>query len=178
MTQYNAYRIIREVTEALEGSVPRQHYVEALNALNRCREMIGGLAAVIVAIDKEQKHGELMLEAKLYANILNGYFEQEGARFGFRDISNGFDPREYLADKGVIKSANPTRIAMEEQFAAERKRKREEFDALIAEIDGKPKRRRGRPIGSKNKPKAPKVPVGPLYPNSLKRPSKIKGGKK
>jgi hypothetical protein len=67
---------------------------------------------------------------------------------------------------------------MEEQFAAERKRKREELDALIAEIDGKPKRRRGRPIASKNKPKAPKVPVGPLYPNSLKRTSKNKGGKK
>ena len=166
MAQYNAYRLINELTEALEGSVPRQHHTEVLTALNRCREMIGLLATVLAETDKEQKHGELMLEAKLYANILNGYFETAGRDFGFRDIKDSFNPREYLKDKGVISSevvkaaaekaeerAKELRVDRIARYMDRRAEKAREVDELISQITRKPKKR-GRPIGSKNKPKA------------------------
>lgn len=178
-------KLVHDLTEALEGSVPRKLHVEVMSALNRCREMIGTLAAVLVETDKEQKHGELMLEAKLYANVLNGYFDQEGPRFGFHDITHGFNPREYLIDKGVIKR-EPLKVDRGDEVkaaavkAAERAREirkeqadhrahkfsqiqnlrvmmSEDVESLIKAIKTKsvaptPKKR-GRPLGSKNRPK-------------------------
>lgn len=175
MAHYNAHRLIEEVTEALTGSVPRKHYNEVLAALSRCREMIANLATVVAEIDKEQKHGELMLEAKLYASIIGGLFS-EAHRGPFEtnwaDIKSGFNPREYLKDKGVIKpdlKESLKKAAVEaEELAKEltkstnyiigkRKAQRAEYEQkvneLIAQITRKPKKR-GRPIGSKNKPKA------------------------
>ena len=172
MAHYKPYKIIEEVTEALTGSVPRKHYNEVLAALSRCREMIANLATVVAEIDKEQKHGELMLEAKLYASIIGGFFEEahrEPFETNWADIKNGFNPREYLKDKGVIKPDLKDAAAKAEARAKELReqaiKKRawtppnlrvmvsEEAEALIAQITRKPKKR-GRPIGSKNKPKA------------------------
>jgi hypothetical protein len=143
MSQYNPYKIIREITEALEGfrnTVSQREHNDILAALKRCQELIGRLASTIVDLDVQQKHNELMLEAKLYANILSGFFEEanrEPYETNFADIKSGFNPREYLKDKGVIKPLNETRVQMEEKFAADRKAKKDEIDRILSELEWK-----------------------------------------
>jgi hypothetical protein len=175
MPTYSPYEIIRDVTEALEGSVPRRDHIEVLNALKRCQEMIGSLANVIVKLDKEQFFNELMLEAKLYANILGGFFDGPGR--DFIDIKDNFDPREYLKDKGVIKQPLMVPITVESKEDYIARLRKEHQDSIeraarlkrrqaMQEIGDKiaadlgiiqpapaSKKKRGRPIGSKNKSK-------------------------
>jgi hypothetical protein len=138
-----------------------------------------------------------MFEAKLYANVLGGFFdEREMSSAQWVDIKKGYNPRKYLADKGVIKPVNPTRVKMEEQFAAFRQAKQDEINQILSDLEWKraqrklkraqrtvagvikpvievgpvheyinklraehgrgpikPASKRGRPVGSKNKPK-------------------------
>jgi hypothetical protein len=233
MTEYVPAILIKQLEEALNNSVPARRHNDVLAALKRCQELIGRLATTIVDLDREQKHGDLMFEAKLYANVLTGFFEGPGGEWF--DLSKGYDPRDYLATKGIIKAAaassrpvNETRVKMEEKFAADRKAKHDEINRILSdrewkraqqklkraqrklkkEIEAvtlpkievmpvheyvnklraehglgpvKPASKRGRPIGSKNKPKVdvvPKAAVGPLYPNRLKRAKAKKGSPK
>jgi len=175
MTAYVPATLIKELEEALTNSVPSRYYSDAITALKRCQEIIGRLAATIEDLDVYHEHSDLMFEAKLYANILGGLFnEKDTALVKWTDVSKGYNPREYLADKGVIKPVNPTRVKMEEQFAADRKAQENEINRLLSELEWKkaqqklkraqrkattlvepvkPKPKRGRPAGSKNKPK-------------------------
>ena len=194
MTKHNNFQLIQNVTEALLDSVPNRRHEDVLAALKRCQEMIGKLASTVVDLDTGREHGDLMLEAKLYANVLAGYFgDADGDWF---DLTKGYNPRDYLTDKGAIKSTNPTRIQMEEKFVADRKAKKDEIDRLLSDLEWKraqrklkqaqrsiaevvepvievgpaheyinklraehgrgpikPASKRGRPVGSKNKPK-------------------------
>ena len=184
MTKHNHVQLIQDVTEALLGSVPKRRHEDVLGALKRCQELIGNLSAAVLDLDKQRMHGELMIEAKLYANVLSGFFDDAGR--DWLDLEKGYNPRDYLTSKGAIKSTNPTRVQMEEQFVAARKAQQAEIDRLIAENDRKrearkvsattkalikagapkhllvdayikpliePASKRGRPVGSKNKPK-------------------------
>lgn len=194
MTTYVPARLIKELEEALNNSVPARRYNDVLAALKRCQELIGNLAATVDDLDKGHRHGELMIEAKLYANVLAGFFDD--AKSDWYDLAKGYNPRDYLTDKGAIKSTNPTRVQMEEQFVAARKAKKEEIDRLLSDLEWKrakrklkqaqrniaeivkpvievgpaheyinklraehgrgpikPASKRGRPVGSKNKPK-------------------------
>ena len=194
MSQHNNTRLIMDLTEVLNGSVPERRHNDVLAALKRCQEMIGKLSTVVLDLDVSHQHGELMMEAKLYANVLSGFFD-DSTRNWF-DLTKGYNPRDYLTDKGVIKTTNPTRIKMEEQFAAERKAKKDEIDSFLSDLEWKraqqklkqaqrniaevvkpvievvpvheyinklraehgrgpikPASKRGRPVGSKNKPK-------------------------
>jgi hypothetical protein len=233
MTAYVPASLIKQLEEALTNSVPARRHNDVLAALKRCQELIGRLATTIVDLDREQKHGDLMFEAKLYANVLTGFFEGPGGEWF--DLSKGYDPRDYLATKGIIKAAaassrpvNETRAQMEEKFAADRKAKQDEINRILTDLEWKraqrklkraqdrlaketeaiamptievepvhvyvnklraehglgpvkPASKRGRPLGSKNKPKVdvvPKAAVGPLYPNRLKRAKAKKGSPK
>jgi len=249
MTEYVPATLINQLEKALINSVPARRHNDVLAALKRCQELIGRLATTIVDLDREQKHGDLMFEAKLYANVLTGFFEGPGGEWF--DLSKGYDPRDYLATKGIIKAAaassrpvNETRAQMEEKFAADRKAKHDEINRILSDLEWKraqqklkraqrklqkeaeaitmpvievgpahvyvnklraehglgpvkprkgykrslaevvepPKtKKRGRPVGSKNKPKVdvvPKAAVGPLYPNRLKRAKAKKGSPK
>jgi hypothetical protein len=229
MTRFVPAHLIAELEEALTNSVPARRYDDVLAALRRCQELIGRLASTIEDLDVRHAHSDLMFEAKLYANVLDGFFDEKDRAIGqWMDIGNGYNPREYLADKGVIKPVNPTRVKMEEQFAADRKAKQEEVDRILSDLEWKrdqrklkraqdrlaketksvtmptievgplheyvnklraehgrgpikPASKRGRPVGSKNKPKSdvvPKAAVGPLYPNALKRSKNKKGSSK
>jgi hypothetical protein len=194
MTAYVPARLIKELEEALNNSVPARRYNDVLAALKRCQELIGNLAATVADLDKGHRHGELMIEAKLYANVLAGFFDD--AKSDWYDLAKGYNPRDYLTDKGAIKSTNPTRVQMEEKFIADRKAKKEEIDRLLSDLEWKrakrklkqaqrnigeivkpvievgpvheyinklreehgrgpikPASKRGRPVGSKNKPK-------------------------
>lgn len=184
MTAYVPARLIKELEEALNNSVPARRHNDVLAALKRCQELIGNLAATVADLDMGHRHGELMIEAKLYANVLSGFFDDAGR--DWLDLEKGYNPRDYLTSKGVIKSTNPTRIKMEEKFAADRKAQEAHINQLIAENDRKrearkvsattralikagapkhllvdayikpliePASKRGRPAGSKNKPK-------------------------
>jgi len=178
MTAYVPASLIKQLEEALTNSVPARRHNDVLAALKRCQELIGRLASTIADLDEDHNHSDLMFEAKLYANVLTGFFEGPGGEWF--DLSKGYDPRDYLATKGVIKAAAPprpvneTRVKMEEKFAADRKAKKDEIDRLLSELEWKraqqklkreqrkaatlvesvkPKPKRGRPAGSKNKPK-------------------------
>lgn len=184
MTQHNHTRLILDLTEALRGSVTKRRHDDVLAALKRCQELIGNLSIVVLDLDTKNQHGELMLEAKLYANVLAGFFNDVDR--DWLDLTKGYNPRDYLTTKGAIKSTNPTRIKMEEKFAADRKAQETHINQLIAENDRKrearkvgattralikagapkhllvdayikpliePASKRGRPTGSKNKPK-------------------------
>jgi len=194
MTTYVPARLIKELEEALNYSVPARRHNDVLAALKRCQELIGNLAATVADLDKSHRHGELMIEAKLYANVLAGFFDD--AKSDWYDLAKGYNPRDYLTDKGAIKSTNPTRVQMEERFVAERKAKKDEIDRLLSGLEWKrakrklkqaqrnigevvkpvievgpaheyinklrvehgrgpikPASKRGRPVGSKNKPK-------------------------
>ena len=175
MTAYVPATLIKELEEALTNSVPARRHNDVLAALKRCQELIGRLASTIEDLDVRHAHSDLMFEAKLYANVLGGFFdEKDTALVKWTDVSKGYNPREYLADKGVIKPVNPTRVKMEEQFAADRKAQENEINRLLSELEWKkaqqklkraqrkattlvepvkPKPKRGRPAGSKNKPK-------------------------
>jgi hypothetical protein len=229
MTHNNYTRLIYDLTDALRESVPARRHYAALAALKRCQELLGRLASSIADLDEDHNHSDLMFEAKLYANVLTGFFEGPGGEWF--DLSKGYDPRDYLANKGVIKTAAPvneTRVKMEEKFAADRKAKQDEIDRILSDLEWKraqqklkreqrklkketeavtlpkievmpvheyvnklraehglgpvkPASKRGRPVGSKNKPKVdvvPKAAVGPLYPNRLKRAKAKKGSPK
>ena len=140
MSQYDAQKLILNITDALANSVPKRNYNDVLTALKRCQEMIGKLSSIVVDLDHDQRHGEIMLEAKLYANVLGGFFDD--MNLDFFDLRKGYDPRQYLKDKGVILSAGVT--MSKEDYVA---RLRDQLGSVP------PKRRRGRPAGSKNKPK-------------------------
>jgi len=175
MTAYVPAALIKELEEALTNSVPARRHNDALAALKRCQELIGRLATTIEDLDVRHAHSDLMFEAKLYANVLGGFFdEKEMSATQWMDVGKGYNPREYLADKGVIKPINPTRVKMEEQFAAFRQAKQDEINQILSDLEWKraqqklkraqrkaatlvepvkPKPKRGRPAGSKNKPK-------------------------
>jgi hypothetical protein len=164
MSQYDPHKLILNITDALANSVPKRDYNDVLTALKRCQEMIGKLSSVLVDLDADQKHGELMLEAKLYANVLGGFFDD--MNLDFFDLRKGYDPREYLKNKGVIKHPTPSitvesrdsyiaRLRLEHEASMDRlakARAKEAQDIIVAQLAIK-KRGRGRPIGSKNKPK-------------------------
>ena len=194
MTKHNHVQLIQNITEALLDSVPKRRHEDVLGALKRCQELIGNLSAAILDLDKQRMHGELMIEAKLYANVLAGFFDD--AKSDWYDLAKGYNPRDYLTDKGAIKSTNPIRVQMEEKFVADRKAKKDEIDRLLSNLEWKraqrklkqaqrnigkivkpvievgpaheyinklraehgrgpikPASKRGRPVGSKNKPK-------------------------
>ena len=175
MTAYVPATLIKELEEALTNSVPARRHNDVLAALKRCQELIGRLASTIEDLDARHAYSDLMFEAKLYANVLGGFFdEKDMVLVKWMDIGKGYNPREYLADKGVIKPINPTRVKMEEQFAADRKVKQDDVDRILSDLGWeraqqklkraqrkaatlvepvKPKPKRGRPVGSKNKPK-------------------------
>ena len=140
MTAYVPARLIKELEEALNNSVPARRYNDVLAALKRCQELIGNLAATVDDLDKNHRHGELMIEAKLYANVLAGFFDDAGR--DWLDLEKGYNPRDYLTSKGAIKSTNPTRVQMEEQFVAARKAKKEEIDRLLSDLEWKRARRK------------------------------------
>ena len=142
MTAYVPARLIKELEEALNNSVPARRHNDVLAALKRCQELIGNLAATVADLDKSHRHGELMIEAKLYANVLSGFFDDAGR--DWLDLEKGYNPRDYLTSKGAIKSTNPTRVQMEEQFVAARKAQQAEIDRLIAENDRKRKARKAK----------------------------------
>ena len=135
MTKHNHVQLIQNITEALLDSVPKRRHEDVLGALKRCQELIGNLSAAVLDLDKQRMHGELMIEAKLYANVLSGFFDDAGR--DWLDLEKGYNPRDYLTSKGVIKSTNPTRIKMEEKFAADRKAQEAHINQLIAENDRK-----------------------------------------
>jgi len=194
MTKHNHVQLIKNITEALLDSVPKRRHEDVLGALKRCQELIGNLSAAVLDLDKQRMHGELMIEAKLYANVLSGFFDDAGR--DWLDLEKGYNPRDYLTSKGAIKSTNPTRVQMEEKFVADRKAKKDEIDRLLSDLEWKraqrklkqaqrnigkvvkpvievgpaheyinelraehgrgpikPASKRGRPVGSKNKPK-------------------------
>ncbi len=168
MTKHNNFQLIQNVTEALLDSVPNRRHEDVLAALKRCQEMIGKLASTVVDLDTGREHGELMLEAKLFANVLAGFFGDTDR--DWFDITKGYNPRDYLTNKGAIKTVHPVRVQMEERFAADRKAKQEEVDRIISDFQWKSaqqalkraqrnldpvraRTKRGRPVGSKNKPK-------------------------
>jgi hypothetical protein len=142
MTTYVPARLIKELEEALNNSVPARRHNDVLAALKRCQELIGNLAATVADLDKSHRHGELMIEAKLYANVLSGFFDDAGR--DWLDLEKGYNPRDYLTSKGAIKSTNPTRVQMEEQFVAARKAQQAEIDRLIAENDRKREARKAK----------------------------------
>ena len=138
MTAYVPASLIKQLEEALTNSVPARRHNDVLAALKRCQELIGRLASTIADLDEDHNHSDLMFEAKLYANVLTGFFEGPGGEWF--DLSKGYDPRDYLANKGVIKPAAPvneTRVKMEEKFAADRKAKKDEIDRLLSELEWK-----------------------------------------
>ena len=191
MTQHNHTRLILDLTEALRGSVTKRRHDDVLAALKRCQELIGNLSIVVLDLDTKNQHGELMLEAKLYANVLAGFFNDVDR--DWLDLTKGYNPRDYLTTKGVIKAPNPTRIKMEEKFAADRKAQEDEINRIISDLEWKkaqktlkrakrslvevvtpikPASKRGRPIGSKNKRKGIVSKV-----NALMASKKKAGGK-
>jgi hypothetical protein len=162
MTTYVPARLIKELEEALNNSVPARRHNDVLAALKRCQELIGNLAATVADLDKSHRHGELMIEAKLYANVLAGFFDD--AKSDWYDLAKGYNPRDYLTDKGAIKSTNPTRVQMEERFVAERKAKKDEIDRLLSDLEWKRAKRKlkqaQRNIGEVVKPV---IEVGPAH---------------
>jgi hypothetical protein len=165
MTKHNHVQLIQDVTEALLGSVPKRRHEDVLGALKRCQELIGRLSAAVLDLDRRQMYGDLMIEAKLYANVLDGFFgEKEMSITQWMDIGNGYNPYAHLTDKGVLKA---TPSAAEKRLADLKldfpQQDIDELDQLIADIDRamaptplkSPLVRapRGRPVGSKNKPK-------------------------
>ena len=162
MTKHNHTRLIMDLTEALRESVPKRDHNDVLAALKRCQEMIGKLSTVVLDLDASHQHGELMMEAKLYANVLTGFFD--GSTRDWFDLAKGYNPRDYLTDKGAIKSTNPTRVQMEEQFVADRKAKKDEIDRLLSDLEWKRAQRKlkqaQRNIGKVVKPV---IEVGPLH---------------
>jgi hypothetical protein len=204
MSQYNPYRIIREITEALEGfqdTVSQRQYNDVLGALRRSQEMIGKLSAAVLELDKDHRHGELMIESKLYANVLAGFFDEKNMSMEqWFDLGKGYNPYEHLTDKGVLKRparkepelvANPVEFSKTDWAMERAKHLRrlrvmkatEEIEKALAPAPA-PAKKRGRPIGSRNRPKVdvgsrkPKAAVGPLYPNALKRTKASKGSSK
>jgi hypothetical protein len=91
-------RLIEEISEALERSVPLKHHVEVLAALRRAQELLGRVAPYV-------RNRAMADEAKLAAKLLDGFFwDVDNHPSAYFDISNGFDPKEYLKQKGILKS--------------------------------------------------------------------------
>ena len=68
MNRYERHnKLIAEITEALEHSVPIKHHAEVLAALRRAQELLGRVAPYV-------KNTALSEEAKLTAHILDGFF--------------------------------------------------------------------------------------------------------
>ena len=138
MTKHNYTRLIMDLTEALNGSVPERKHNDALAALRRSQEMIANLANTVCSLDASGSYKELVSEASLYANILSGVLGESGIRAdGWVDITKGYDPHRHLANKGVIPKPKTTRELMEEKWQADRKAQQAEIDRLIAEHDRK-----------------------------------------
>ena len=137
MTKHNHVQLIQDVTEALLGSVPKRRHEDVLGALKRCQELIGKLSAAVLDLDKQRMHGDLMLEAKLYANVLDGFFgEKDMSITQWMDIGKGYNPYAHLTDKGVLKA---TPSAAEKRLADLKldfpQQDIDELDQLIADID-------------------------------------------
>jgi hypothetical protein len=138
MSKHNHTRLILDLTEALNRSVPERNHNDALAALRRCQEMIANLANTVCSLDASGSYKELVSEASLYANILSGVLGESGIRAdGWVDITKGYDPYKHLADKGVITKPKTTRELMEERFVAERKAKKEEIDSFLSDLEWK-----------------------------------------
>tara|TARA_R110000822_G_scaffold143954_7_gene282503 strand:+ start:3158 stop:3820 length:663 start_codon:yes stop_codon:yes gene_type:complete len=168
MTTYVPATLIKELEEALTNSVPSRYYSDAITALKRCQEIIGRLAATIEDLDVRHAHSDLMFEAKLYANVLGGLFnEKDTALVKWTDVGKGYNPREYLADKGVIKPVNPTRVKMEEQFAAFRQAKQNEINQILLDLEWKRAqqklKREQRKIAKAEPLAGPVIEVGPAH---------------
>lgn len=103
MTRPNNTRLLMDLTDALNGSVPERRHNDVLAALKRCQELLGRLATTIADLDVDHSHSDLMFEAKLYANVLTEFFGDVDR--DWFDLTKGYDPREYLVNKGVIKPA-------------------------------------------------------------------------
>ena len=89
--------LIKQITKALEGSVPIEQHANLLAALRRTQELLGRAAPYI-------RNKAISEEARLMANILQDFFDDMNSDpRGFYDISNGFDPKVYLRSKGVLK---------------------------------------------------------------------------
>ena len=166
MTEYATEAHLKRLEDALDiaykTTVPKRKLDDALGALRRCQELLGRLAATIEDLDVRHAHSDLMFEAKLYANVLAGFFDD--AKSDWYDLAKGYNPRDYLTDKGAIKSTNPTRVQMEERFVAERKAKKDEIDRLLSDLEWKRAKRKlkqaQRNIGEVVKPV---IEVGPAH---------------
>jgi hypothetical protein len=137
MTKHNHVQLIQNITEALLGSVPQRRHEDVLGALKRCQELIGRLSAAVLDLDRRQAYGDLMIEAKLYANVLDGFFgEKEMSITQWMDISKGYNPYAHLTDKGILKATPSTaekRLAdLKLDFPQQ---DIDELDQLIADID-------------------------------------------
>ena len=85
-----------ELADALAASVPKKDYERVLTALKRCQELLA-VGAVYVT------NANAALEMRTYASALSGYFEDMGNYpAAYFNISDGYDPAEYLKGKGVI----------------------------------------------------------------------------
>lgn len=145
MSKHNHTRLILDLTEALNGSVPERNHNDALAALRRCQEMIANLANTVCSLDASGSYKELVSEASLYANILSGSLGESGIHAdGWVDITKGYDPYKHLADKGVITKPKTTRELMEEKWKADRQAQQAEIDRLIAENDRKREARKAK----------------------------------
>lgn len=90
-------RLIQELTETLEHSVPLKHHVEVLAALRRSQELLSRVAPYV-------RNKAMSEEARTASALLNGFFwDVDNHPSAFFDISNGFDPRAYLKAKGILK---------------------------------------------------------------------------
>jgi hypothetical protein len=145
MSKHNHTRLIMDLTEALNGTVPERNHNDALAALRRCQEMIANLANTVCSLDASGSYKELVSEASLYANILSGALGESGIRAdGWVDITKGYDPYKHLADKGIIAKPKTTRELMEEKWKADRQAQQAEIDRLIAENDRKREARKAK----------------------------------
>jgi hypothetical protein len=137
MTKHNHVQLIKNITEALLDSVSKRRHEDVLGALKRCQELIGNLSAAVLDLDRRQAYGDLMLEAKLYANVLDGFFgEKDMSITQWMDIGKGYNPYAHLTDKGVLKT---TPSAAEKRLADLKldfpQQNIDELDQLIADID-------------------------------------------
>jgi hypothetical protein len=137
MTRFVPATLIAELEAALKDTVPEKRYNDVITALKRCQELIGNLAATVADLDKQHMHGDLMFEAKLYANVLDGFFgEKDMSITQWMDIGKGYNPYAHLTDKGVLKT---TPSAAEKRLADLKldfpQQDIDELDQLIADID-------------------------------------------
>jgi len=161
MPKHNHTRLIMDLTDALRGSVPERDHNDALAALKRCQEMIANLANTVCSLDASGSYKELVSEASLYANILSGILGERGINAdGWVNISKGYDPYKYLADKGVTPKPKSTRQLMEEKWEADRKAQEDKINQQLSELEWKQAQQRlKRELREAQKTKPRPVPI-------------------